>query len=551
MEHLTFDCGCRFPKVGDSIKLDITKVNFKCQRTWDLLSKGLTKGVFQLESQLGQTWTKRLKPENMENLIALGSILRPGCLHSKDANNISMTEHYCRRKNFEEPVEYFHPALEAILNKTYGVLIFQEQAIEIVKQLANFSLQEADELRKATGKKIPEEMSKVEIKFLTKAHEAKIVTDTEAKQIFDWIKESQRYSFNRSHAACYAITGYYCAYCKAHFPVQMYNSWLDHTKDKQEVRDLINEAKLLDIQVLPPNIINLKPRFHNDGNIITFGLTNIQKVGDSIIKKLDKLVREQESIAHKKFKDWTWLELLARIGPIKQEVGRIGQSALASMISVGALRHFHPNRTLLLAELDKWAELSSGEAHFIANNLNKFTSLIEAMRAAAKLKKEGGGCHSIERQKTVNSLISLLENPPTKLEDSVNWIAGTEEILLGIAVTCSRVDGCDLSAVNTTCKDFHDGNIKVGSIIMGVELEDIQELKTKTGKTPGAKMARLTISDGTCSINAICWPESYKNLSNLLVKGNTLIVQGYKDRKQGGFIISQAYQADLLDSGEN
>jgi DNA polymerase-3 subunit alpha len=80
MEHLTFDCGCQFPKVGDSIKLDITKVNFKCQRTWDLLSKGLTKGVFQLESSLGQHWTKRLKPENMEHLTALGAILRPGCL---------------------------------------------------------------------------------------------------------------------------------------------------------------------------------------------------------------------------------------------------------------------------------------------------------------------------------------------------------------------------------------------------------------------------------------------------------------------------------------
>jgi intein/homing endonuclease len=149
MQRFEFDCGCGFVMYKDGrIRLNIEEVPLTCKRTWNLISNGLTKGVFQLESPLGRQWTKRLKPENMEHLSALGAILRPGVLRSVDENNVSMTEHYCRRKNGEEPVEYFHPALKPILRTTYGVLIYQEQAMAIAKDIAAFNLQEADELRK-------------------------------------------------------------------------------------------------------------------------------------------------------------------------------------------------------------------------------------------------------------------------------------------------------------------------------------------------------------------------------------------------------------------
>jgi DNA polymerase III alpha subunit len=165
----------------------------------------------------------------------------------------------------------------------------------------------------------------------------------------------------------------------------------------------------------------------------------------------------------------------------------------------------------------------------------------------AKLKKEGGGCHDAKRKQTVLGIIEMLENPATSQEDSVNWIAGTEELLLGVAITCSRIDGCNVEAINSTCRDYLSPDFKhQGVIILGVEIQSVQEKKTRNGKTPGQKMASLIISDGTAAIDAVCFPDAYKSCSDLLAKGNTIIVEGMKDKKQGGFIIRKAHQADLL-----
>jgi len=134
------------------IKLDINNINLDCPLVWKLLARGQTKGVFQLESNLGKKWTKKLKPTSIEHLSALGALLRPGCLRAIDENGISMTEHYCLRKNNLEKVDYYHPALEPILSTTYGVLTYQEQAMAIAQAVACFNLQEADVLRKCITK---------------------------------------------------------------------------------------------------------------------------------------------------------------------------------------------------------------------------------------------------------------------------------------------------------------------------------------------------------------------------------------------------------------
>jgi intein/homing endonuclease len=759
------------------------------------------------------------------NFIA-NNIVVHNCLRALDEEGVSMTEHYCRRKNGEEPVQYFHPALKPILETTYGVLTYQEQAMAIARAIAGFDLQKADELRKAIGKKLPEEMEKVRIKFIDGIEVAKIVTKDEGDKIFGWIKESQRYSFNKcvhadtvikrmfkgkhtcsltveemynirndinyakatghlslykkwkllghygtglsmhddkrikpniikdityagekvtyrvitesgayidvtsnhkfptpdgikttldlkyvyvcgqyeitdfakinkfsdwtiedihnklpvihdtskgfmngknnpsftngaytefilnsqqlplycqlcgavgcrlevhhkdrnrshnkienlirlcvschkkedykigrttvgekgypvkiekvvlitaqkvastydvtmtaphhnfvanngivtcnSHSMCYAINGYYCAYCKAHFPIQTYTSWLFHAHDKQdpkqEVRELINEAKMLGIDVLPPDILNLQPNFYTDGKVITFGLADIKGIGHSIVKKIKEIIQVNEAKYNKKFKDWTWFELLSRVGPCKGEPGRIGESVLSAMISAGALRHFGSNRTKLLDETRKWAKLSKGEMQFIAERSHQFTDILQALKAVAPLKSAGGGCHSQERKQTVEGLINLLEHPASKMEDSANWIAGTEEILLGTAITCSRIDACDQSAINATCRDFVNNETSHrGSIILGVEIQEVKEVKTRKGKDPGRKMARVVILDGTCAVDAVCFPDAYKSFGHLLTKGNTVIVQGERDRGQGSFNIHKVWQANLLE----
>ena len=198
-----YSCGCSFDmeqlKDCTKIKFDssIKNINLECQRTWDLISDGNTKGCFQLESRLGRSMAKKLKPENIEQLSALIAILRPGTLEAiRDGK--SVTNHYIDKKNGLESIDYFHSSLEPILKATYGEMVYQEQAMEITKVIAGFNLEEADLLRKAIGKKKPEEMAKVKSKFLEGAKNLNIVTVEEAEQIFGWIEKSQRYSFNKS-----------------------------------------------------------------------------------------------------------------------------------------------------------------------------------------------------------------------------------------------------------------------------------------------------------------------------------------------------------------
>lgn len=168
-----------------------------CPRAWDMMSAGVTKGVFQLESRLGATWSKRLRPRNFEHLSALGALLRPGCLMAKDEQGVSMTEHYCRRVNREEPASSFHPALDEILSPTEQIMIYQEQAMQIGAKIAGFDLKNVDRLRKAIGKKDQKEMSEVRKLFLEGASQQKVVPDTLAAEIWGWIEKSGRYSFNR------------------------------------------------------------------------------------------------------------------------------------------------------------------------------------------------------------------------------------------------------------------------------------------------------------------------------------------------------------------
>ncbi len=539
-----FDCGCSFPMLDEknfSLVFDIEKLRWDCSRVWDLLSKGLTKGVFQLESHLGRTWTKKLKPENIEHLAALGAILRPGALRQLDDKGISTTDHYCLRKNNLEPVMYYHPVLESALKGTFGLMIYQEQAMKIAEDVAKFNPQQADELRKSIGKKLAAEMSKVKIKFIEGCTAAGIVNTVQAEEIFSWIRESQRYSFNRSHAVSYAINGYLSAFCKAHFPLQFFTSWLFYANDSQhpktEMRELINEAKLMNIEVFPPDVTKFEPNFYTDGKVVNFGLVNIKGMGDASVKKvLDYITKLPD------FTQLKWHEVVCQLVP------KLKASVMTKLVSVGAFSKFDSNRTRMLKEIEMFAELSGGQQKFLSENINKFENLLAGLRQTAKLKKEGGGTHSESDKPKINSIISMLENPPSPLEDSANWIAGIEDIMLGISITCSRIDACDTSAINTTCKDFMDGKDN-GCLILGVEIQDYKELKTRKGKEPGRKMCKVVISDGTCSVDAVCFPESYQEFGQLLTKDNTVIIQGYKDKKQGGLIISKVWQAENLNNG--
>lgn len=177
--------------------LDINNIPLDDEKTWNLICSGRTIGCFQIESNLGKSWCQRIKPRNIEELAVLISIIRPGCLDAI-LDGKSLTQHYSDRKNGKEDVSYIDKSLEEILQSTQGILTYQEQAILIAQKIAGFDLKTADLLRKSIGKKSSELMAKVEQQFLDGCKQTNIVNEDVAKEIFGWIKESQRYSFNKS-----------------------------------------------------------------------------------------------------------------------------------------------------------------------------------------------------------------------------------------------------------------------------------------------------------------------------------------------------------------
>ena len=274
----------------------------------DLICEGYTKGVFQLESQLGRSWAKKVRPKNINELAALISLIRPGCLKAF-TDGKSMTQHYVDRKANIDPVTYPDESLEHILEETYGVLVYQEQSMMIAQELAGFTLKEADSLRKAIGKKKAGLMSEVKTAFLEGAEERGIVTKEVAEEIFSWIEKSNRYAFNKSHAVSYAINAYWSAYCKLHKMVSFYVAYLNHSERKpdpqKELKELIMDARIADIEVYPPRLQHLYTDFVSKGDKIYFGLRHIKHVGKKECEKIEQIL---EGIAN-----YTWMDVLINI----------------------------------------------------------------------------------------------------------------------------------------------------------------------------------------------------------------------------------------------
>ena len=537
MEYYTFECGCKFPiiehsKSKDSIpkiefSTDVISLNFECARTWEMISSGNTKGCFQLESRLGQSMAKKLKPSNIEELSALISIMRPGCLEAvRDGKTVS--NHFIDKKNGQESIDYFNPALEPILKTTFGEMVYQEQAMEIAQKIAGFDLQEADQLRKAIGKKKPEEMAKLKKVFIAGCKKTKIVNTEEAEQIFSWIEKSQRYSFNKSHAVSYAINAYLSAYSKAHFPKIFFASYLKYAKDKidpqQEIKELVKNATEMDIDICVPDYRLLNQFFIIRNNKIYFGLTDIKGVGDSVYKKIVELSKKLN------IKSLTWTEVLLYV------LLNINSTAAKALICCGAYSYLGKQRTEMLFEYEMFSQLTKKEIEYIlSSGYVKEFSTLQLLNILTKKPKM-----TQNRLSVITSLISSMIHPPYSLEDKIEWICDNESSLLGINLTYSKVDSYDISMTNTTCKEFKDSNRK--TIIIAGEIDNVNIIKIKNGKNKGNEMAFVSISDGTGHLDSVVFfTEQLSIYRNQLFAGNILILQGSKSFKRSDLVVEKCY----------
>jgi len=343
---------------SQNIDIDISTIPLDDTKTFELLSSGNTIGVFQLESAGMRDCLKKMAPDKVEELIALISLYRPGPM-----DNIPK---YIATKHGRSKPEYPHPMLEECLEETFGVIIYQEQVMQIAQILAGYSLGEADLLRRAMGKKIKAEMDAQRTIFV-KGAVANKIDKSKASEIFDLVAKFAGYGFNKSHAAAYALIGYQTAYLKANFPVELITATLNldyHDTDK--VNLFIQEAKNLKIKILPPDINKSSALFTveqvGDEKAIRYGLAALKAVGKASIDELVAVRAEED------FKDI--LDLIKRCG-----TKVIQKRQLESLIKSGSLDELEPNRAKLAKALEYLIKLTQNyEAEKNSNQQSLFNN---------------------------------------------------------------------------------------------------------------------------------------------------------------------------------
>jgi DNA polymerase III subunit alpha len=531
-----FECGCKFPVLETDDEFphidfiaDIEHISLECAKTWDLISEGNTKGCFQLESRLGQSISKKLKPSNIEQLSALISILRPGCLEAF-RNGKSVTNHYIDKKNGAESVDYYHDSLKDILNSTYGEMIYQEQAMQITQKIAGFDLQEADMLRKAIGKKKPEEMAKVKKKFLSGCEKLSAVNHEQAIEIFTWIEKSQRYSFNKSHAISYAMNAYLSAYAKAHFPKIFFASYLRFAKDKidpqQEIKELTRNALEMDVFVSIPDLRNLNKYFVLKNKKIYFGLTDIKGVGESVYNKILTLVEDNKL----NLTEINWVQALCKI------LLKINSTAAKALISCGALDFLKKSRTEMLFEYDICSSLTKKELEYFTEYTKDTSNLIKLLQLVQNTKRVNKN-----RKEHIATLMSTVHKPPYSLIDKIEWLSDSENSLLGVAITCSKLDTYNIEMTNTNCKDFKT-SVSEKNIILAAEISNVNVTKTKKGKNPGLEMCFVSGEDQYGMLDSIImFPDQYAKYKEHLYSGNVLIFIGNRSKAKDSLIVDKCF----------
>jgi DNA polymerase III alpha subunit len=501
--------------------------DYKDEKTWRLFKDGRTKGVFQLESNLGKSWSKKLAPSNLEELAALIALIRPGCLKAIVGGK-SMTQHYVDRKSKKDKVVYFHESLEDILKPTYGVLVYQEQSMRIVQKLAGFDLQEADKLRKAIGKKKADLMAKVKEDFLVGCETIAVVDNATAQEVFSWIEKSSRYSFNKSHAVAYAMNSYWSAWYKANHTKEFFLSYFFHASDKQdphqEIYELLSEAKLFNLEVKIPSMSRFSDKFKLYSNNIQFGIKDIKSLTGVTGDKVIQAIHDAEQDLKKKSIDFNWMDIIIYLAP------KINATAFKALCSIGffSTKATNVSRNTALYEYLILRELTKAEVDWITNNYSdkQWATMSQCLRDLAPTKKLGGGTSRLERSQIVSNEAYLIDNPPYDLHDDPTWIIEQETKFLGCPVSLSRIESSDTSTANTSCKDITNGKTGKG-ICVAANVNRVATHKIKKGKTKGKTMAFLTIEDETCSIDGVVvFPQAREKHQYILYEGNNLLFCG-------------------------
>ncbi len=466
---------------------DLTNINLADPDTYKLLVSGDTVGVFQLESSGMKDLLMKLKPECFDDVIALVALYRPGPMES------GMIDDYVERKHGKKEVVYLLPELEPILKETYGVIVYQEQVMRIAASVADYSMSDADDLRKAMGKKKPAIMARQRLRF-TKGAKERGIQSQKAKTLFDLIEKFGGYGFNKSHSAAYALIAYQTAFLKAHFPVEFMASLLTgeiHSIDG--VVKYIAECRHHGIEVLPPDINESDKEFTVIGSKIRFGLVAVKNVGEGAI---EVIIDDR-----KEGKFSSLFDFCERV-----DLKKANKRVIESLIKCGAFDSTGANRSQMTASLENAIDYGQrvqkertdpqmglfnmgGVRQDI--NLPKMSSMDEwDERQLLAFEKEALGFY-------------ITGHPLTKFDDLLDKFTNANTISL---------------------KEKNDGEIvRIGGIII-----NIKTIKTKKGDL----MAFVTLEDQHRTVEIIIFSSVYAAVHELLVEDNTVIIQGRVKRDE-------------------
>lgn len=468
----------------------IKEIPLDDNETFSLLSSARTTGIFQLESSGMRDILIRLKPECFEDLIALVALYRPGPIGS------GMIDEFIKNKREQDSRKTGSlkklnlPQLDKILEETHGIILYQEQVMEIAHKLANFTLSQADILRKAMGGKDPEEMEKLKNTFIYGLKSNRI-SERKAEMLYNLILQFAQYGFNKSHSAAYALIAYRTAYLKRHYPVQFMAASLSADMDNTDkVVSYINECKEMGIEILPPDINKSNREFTITGNAIRFGLEAVKGVGASAIEAILEARSDGEFSS--------FFDFCMRI-----DTRRVNRKVIESLIKAGTFDSMG-RRAQLIAALDTFID------------------------SAARFQKEASSAQ--------RSMFETHTPVEKELPDVKEWSETRrltmEKEALGFYITGhplnnykKEMEGLNIIPISNLKEQDDKRDVNIGGIVLA-----IKEINTKKGE----RMAYLTIEDLYGTIEVILFPDIYRKSEHILSMDTPIIINGNIDKTEKG-----------------
>jgi len=466
-------------------RLDLNRLSLDDKKTYRLLCDGNTTGVFQLESGGIREMTKRIRPNCFEDLVAILALYRPGPLDS------GMAESYIKRKHGKEKTSYLHRLLEPVLKDTYGVIVYQEQVMQIAQVLGGYSMGDADILRRAMGKKDPEEMAAQRDRFVEGAQK-KNIDAQRATEIFDQMETFARYGFNKSHSAAYALVSYQTAYLKTHYPVEFMAALMtSEMGDTDKVIKNLAECRNKEIEVLAPDINESRSDFTPVGYKIRFGLAAVKNVGEKAV----------EVILQSREKDGPFQSLFDFCRRV--DLTAVNRRVVESLIKCGAFDSTQVSRTRMMGALEEAMRFGQTfQRGQESNQIDIFTMLGSPTPAA---KKPGDIYPQVTEWSGQESL--AFEKEALGFYISGHPLDKYERVLKRITS----------GAISDLKEKASPGDVKIGGVVSALKLRN-----TKKGDRYGS----FNVEDKSGFIEVIAWPDVYKKCADVLGADDPIFLKG-------------------------